>query len=83
MKYKNLFYTKETEVASLLIASNQSLESCYWQKGLCIFVFENNDNCQKIIDDYKDYKVKIEANSLFKAIRTIEGIMALKQSSQV
>jgi Domain of unknown function (DUF5659) len=83
MKYKNLFYTKEAEQAALLVAVGQSLESCYWQKGFCIFVFENNDYCQKIIVDYKDFKVRVEANALFKAIQTIEGIMALKHSSRL
>lgn len=74
MNYKNLFYTKGNHYAALLLAMKQNLESCYWEKGECIFAFDNEEECKKIIANFWNRKVHIEARCLFEAIRTVDSI---------
>ena len=75
MKYSNLYYTDNHEHAAFLLASKQVLESFYWTKGSCVFVFENEERCEKIINGILKGEYHIEAFSLIQALKTISGIM--------
>ena len=78
MKYKNMYYTKNVQHSALLLAMKQNLESCYWQNGECVFVFNNEDECKKIILHLQNHKIHVEAMSLFEALKTINTILILR-----
>lgn len=78
MNYNNLYYTDNPEYASFLLASKQVLESLYWSKGACVFVFENETECKKIISGIKEGEILVGGPSLIEAIKTIQGIINLK-----
>jgi phosphoheptose isomerase len=75
MHYTNLFTTKNTEYASLLLSMNQTLESSYAKDGEYYFVFQNAIKCKKVVADLLNHRVIVDAKSLFEAIKTIKGMI--------
>jgi hypothetical protein len=77
MTYENLYYTDNHEHAAYLMASKQVLESFYWNRGACVFVFENELECDRIITSILRGDYFIEALSLVEALKAIHGIINL------
>jgi hypothetical protein len=77
-KIQNQFTTKDSELASLLIATRQILSSSYWEENVCYFLFEKEIECQKIIADYRNDKIIISAKTLIEAQRMVRGIIRYK-----
>jgi hypothetical protein len=77
MTYDNLYYTDDAEHAAFLLASKQVIESFYWAKGSCVFVFEGELKCEKIIDSILKGEYHIEALSLLEAFKTINNILSI------
>lgn len=75
IQYKNLYKTKDFNLASVLYASKQLLDSSYWEDGSCFFVFEDEDACNKVIDDYFKDKLTLSPKSLVDAQKTIKSIL--------
>lgn len=73
--YQNFYTTKDFELASVLYASKQVLDSSYWEGNTCFFVFEKVEICEAIIADYYKDKLMIGAKSLMGAIKTIKSIL--------
>lgn len=76
MRITNLFTTKNLEHASLLLSMGQTLESNYQEKGENFFVFQNAIKCKKVIKDYNNNRIIVDAKSLFEAIKTIKGMLS-------
>lgn len=74
-KYQNFYTTKDFELASVLYASKQVLDSSYWENGTCFFVFENSEACEVVISAYFRDKLVLSAKSLMEAIKTIKNIL--------
>lgn len=73
--YQNFYTTKDFELASILYASRQVLDSSYWENNTCFFVFENTEACEAIIADYFKDNLIMSAKSLMEAIKTIKSIL--------
>lgn len=73
--YQNLYTTKDFELASILYASKQVLDSSYWQGNICYFVFEDAKTCEAVIADYYRDSLILSPKSLMEAIKTIKSIL--------
>ncbi|MCX6793438.1 MAG: DUF5659 domain-containing protein [Candidatus Falkowbacteria bacterium] len=73
--YKDLYQTKDSEIATILYSMKQVLDTTFWENGSCFFVFANKDKCEKIISDYLNDKITIGAKSLMESVRTIKSIV--------
>ncbi len=71
----NLFITKDSFHATLLLSNEQTLDSFYWEGMVCFFVFEDEATCQKIIKNHLEGKLKISSRALEEAQRTIRNIL--------
>ncbi len=71
MQYIKYYYTKNWEHASLLLSMGRTLEFYFREKGKTVFVFRNEFTCQNVIDNYLNNGSKVDAASLFAAIKTI------------
>lgn len=70
------FYkTKDQELASLLYASGQILDSSEWDNGVCYFIFEAKNECERIVGDYYRGLIKLNAKAIFEALKTIKSII--------
>jgi len=78
MEYKELYKTKDSELASLLYAKKQALDSSYRENGSVFFIFEDSENCERIVADYYRGKITINAKELFDSIKTIKSIIYSK-----
>jgi uncharacterized protein DUF5659 len=76
MHYSNLFTTKNTEYASLLLSMNQTLESSFEKDGEYYFVFQNEVKCRKVVTDLLNNRIIVDAKSLFEAVKTIKGMIS-------
>jgi hypothetical protein len=73
MDYTNLFYTKNSDHAALLIALNQTLDYCYRDiDGEVNFVFVNEFVCKNLLKNYFHKNQKVNANALFDAIKSVQ-----------
>ncbi len=75
LNYQNLYQTKDSENAVILYSMRQVLDSSFWENGSCYFVFENRDQCEKILTDYLNDKIVISAKSLMDAYKTIKNLI--------
>lgn len=75
LQYKNLYTTKDFDLASILYASKQVLDSSYWERQTCFFVFEDEEVCKKVITDYFKDKLILSPKSLVDAQKTIKSIL--------
>ena len=82
MEYKDLYYTDNNEHTAYLLACKQTLESFYWARGASVFVFENEPECERIINGVLNGTVSIEPMSLICALKTINGIINLNIYNQ-
>ena len=72
---KKLYETKDLFIASVLYASGLALSSSKWNDGKCYFYFENVSDCEKIVNDYYQNKLTLNAKTLLDAMQTIKGIL--------
>lgn len=75
INYQNLYQTKDTEKATILYAMKQTLDSTFWSNKACFFVYENSQECERILNDYLNDKIIIGAKSLMEASKTIKNII--------
>lgn len=75
IKKVNLYRTKDYNIASTLYALSCKLDSSEVIKGVCFFVFEDEDNCLKIRKSLFDNRLKVNPMVLFDAQRTIKSII--------
>ena len=78
MFYDKLYYTDIPEHAAFLMALGQVLDSFYWARTACVFVFEDEVKCQKVIAGILSGKTRIKATALTEALKTINSVINLK-----
>lgn len=69
------FKTKDQTIASLLYATGQTLNSSFWENGVCFFVYEDKTQCEQIIVNYYKGQIILSAKTIFDAIKTVKGII--------
>ena len=72
------FTTKDQQIATLLYATGETLDSSYWENGICFFVYEDKPRCEQIIANYYKGMIKINAKAIFDALNTIKSIIYRK-----
>ena len=77
MTYQNLYYTDNHEHAAILLARKQVVESFYWAKGSAVVVFENEEECERILEGVLKGVVQVNPKSLIDALRIINNIINL------
>jgi len=69
------FKTKDQEIASVLYATGQIINSTSWENGACYFLYENKSQCDEIVANYFRGQIKLNAKVVWDAIKTIKGII--------
>lgn len=75
MLIENSYTTKDQQIASLLYAQNQILNSSYWENGVCFFVFQDAPQCRDIIAKHYNGQITLTSKVVFEAIKTIKSIL--------
>ena len=59
----------------MLYAMGQRLAGHDWQNSVCYFQFEDIAACERVIVDYYNGKVFLNAKAIFDALRTVKGML--------
>lgn len=73
--HQNLYQTKDSESAVILYSMKVVLNSTFWDKGSCYFVFQNRNLCEKVLSDYLNDKIVISAKLLMDSYKTIKSVI--------
>ena len=69
------YSTKDLYMASLLYAKRIPLLKLDWVGSSCFFVFDDEDRCQQIMNQYRQHQLKVEAELFISAIRTLKDMI--------
>lgn len=71
----NLYRTKDQLTAIVLYASGKKLDSYEWQNGVCSFIFEDSEACEKVMASHYQCALKLSSRGFTEAFSTIKSIL--------
>ena len=72
----NLFYeTRDLYEASAIRSLNHSVIDVKKEDGVCYFVFDNKQDCEDIVNDYRNRKLTVNAKSFTESIKTMKNFI--------
>lgn len=66
------YKTRDLMTAAILIASGCKLKQVEYKKDIAYFVFENNEDLSKTLNDFNNDKLEVNASELFKAFKKLK-----------
>jgi hypothetical protein len=75
MHYSQLYHTKNSDHAAILLSQGMKLDIFYRENGEAVFLFENERICKDILNDYRKGNLKIGAKELFRAMKTVQDYL--------
>ncbi|OGY45226.1 MAG: hypothetical protein A2731_01760 [Candidatus Buchananbacteria bacterium RIFCSPHIGHO2_01_FULL_39_8] len=70
-----LYRTKDQITAILLYASGQTLDSQEWEDGVCFFVFEDQEACERVMAEHYRGTLNLSSKAFIEAFQTIKSIL--------
>ena len=75
MESDKLYRTKDQQIAILLYASGQTLESTDWLNGVCFFLFQDFTECKEVMTNHYKGELNVNSKAFIDAFNTIKGIL--------
>lgn len=71
--YEKLYKTKDLAEAGFLIAKAITIESIERENGICWFIFQNKEKCEKLVNKFWFGNSTVEARKFYEAIHALKN----------
>lgn len=77
-KISAFYRTKDYQTALILYAGGQTLNSNEWINKVCFFIFESENECEKLLLKHRKDGIKLSSQAVVNALNTIKSILNSK-----